>query len=70
MNTSSEEWRFQCEVRHIVKLGERANRYLNLVEERRGAEEASRLRVAARLQWSEGNRGEWGTWKVREAKAA
>lgn len=66
----SEEHRFRCEVRHVLKLGDKANRYLNLVADRRGKAEAERLRKAAREQWGMGSRGEYGRWETKIAEAA
>lgn len=54
--TSSEAWRFECEARHVLAL-RKANRnraltYLNLVQDRRGAEAANRLKEAAAALWA------------------
>lgn len=67
----SEEHRFRCETRHVLKLGPQANRYLNMVADKRGKAEADRLRLAAREQWQMGNKtGEWGRWETKMEEAA
>lgn len=58
--------RFQCEVRHILKLRAQSRQwmeaYLALVEARRGKAARYALQEAAKQQWQMGNRGAWGVW--------
>lgn len=53
---SSEAWRHECEVRHVFALRKenrnRALTYLNLVQDRRGAEAANKLKDAAAAMWA------------------
>jgi hypothetical protein len=59
-------FRHQCEVRHLLKLrakGERfMNDYLDMVQKKRGEELALTLRTDCSNQWFAGNRGKWGVW--------
>jgi hypothetical protein len=54
--TSSEAWRFECEARHVFALRRlnrnRALTYLQMVQDRRGAEAANKLKDAAAALWA------------------
>lgn len=67
MDTSSETYRHQCEVRTIIakrlaKGRSWAVEYLDKVEKARGKQARSRLESDILQQWSLGNRGQTGTW--------
>jgi hypothetical protein len=53
----SEEWRAECEARDVIDLPTLTQRrqYVELVERKRGAESARKLRALIRTLW--GNRG-------------
>ena len=59
--------RYRCEVRAILAMRKidrnKALSYLQKVEEKRGKEEAQKLKDDAASQWQRGNRGEWGNWR-------
>lgn len=63
-----EDYRFECEVRHILKLrllGKyEADKYLTLVEKIRGKNARYKLQDEAKKQWEKGNRGKHGDWKT------
>ena len=70
---SEEEYRHQCEVREWIKRrvakGPPEGRgwlahVLAAIEKRRGKEAAERLRNDIRQQWTLGNRGDFGDWRV------
>ena len=64
---NDEEHRHKCEVRYVLKLRvndrNKALEYLNLVREKR-KEKANKLELDCKKQWSRGNRGEKGEWRV------
>lgn len=63
MDTSSEEYRHQCEVRWCLRQGfEWCLRYIRGVKQERGADAARRLWQDVRMQHALGNRGEPGCW--------
>ena len=67
MDTSSETYRHQCEVRTIIlkriaKGRSWAQDYLDKVEKARGKQARSRLESDLVQQWNQGNRGQPGTW--------
>jgi len=57
IDTNSEEWRHECEARHVLALRRQdrnaAHDYLALVAKRRGRAAADALRDAAAKLWSE-----------------
>ena len=68
IDTYSEEYRHQCEVRGVLKrrVADRLNalEYLNLVDEKRGKKAGDRLRNDVMTQWRLGNRGEHLDWRT------
>lgn len=67
MDTSSEIYRHQCEVRDIIakriKRGRSwAHEHLDGIEKHRGKKARSRLESDILQQWGLGNRGERGLW--------
>lgn len=66
IDTSSEEWRHQCEVRYVLRLTakspRKATEYMNLVEDK-SPQRHKQLKLDCRRQWELGNRGEAGVWK-------
>lgn len=63
-----EQFRFQCEVRELLRWGVSKPRgtvggYLALVESKRGKLKRDQLEAAYVEQWSLGNRGERGEWR-------
>ncbi len=63
---NSEEHRFRCEVRQILKWRvesrSKAVEYLALVRKKRGDSRADLLEKDCKDQWSKGSRGEDGVW--------
>ena len=63
----TEARRFQCEVRHVLKMRtesqEKALAHIGRVTARRGSEAGKKLRDECAKQWGLGNRGEWGRWE-------
>lgn len=63
----SEVQRFQCEVRHVLRLrhdtGSSPEVYFGLVAAKRPKEAVEALRSAAVAQWALGNRGKPGDWR-------
>jgi hypothetical protein len=55
IDTSSESWRHECEVRHVAAMRsqdrQRTHEYLELVAKRRGEEAANRLKEDAAQLW-------------------
>jgi hypothetical protein len=67
MDTTSEEFRHQCEVRTIIrdrlqKGRDWARGHLDLVEKHRGKPARARLEADIRQQWEWGNRGLHPEW--------
>lgn len=52
-DTASEQWRLECEARHVVSMsGKQARRdYLDVVDKRRGTAAKNELEAAVRLEW-------------------
>jgi hypothetical protein len=67
IDTSSEEYRHQCEVRYILqwRTADRnvAVNYLSDVRRKRGDAAADRLEEDCKQQWAAGNRGAKGDWR-------
>lgn len=67
IDTKSEEFRHQAEVRQIIKWRmqdrNRAMEYLQDVAKKRGQDAADRLRKDSAEQWDRKNRGLEGDWK-------
>jgi len=67
IDTSSEEWRHQCEVRYVLRLRVRSQAgaydFLEKVKEKRGLNAYNRLKNDCADQWAKGNRGEHGDWR-------
>lgn len=68
MLTDSEAYRFQCEVRQLLKWGVSkppgfVGAFLLRVAEKRGKAAKERLECSYREQWQLGNRGEPGDWR-------
>ena len=67
IDTKSEEFRHQAEVRQIIKWRmqdrNRAMEYLQDVAKKRGQDAADRLRKDSAEQWDRKNRGLQGDWK-------
>jgi len=68
MDTSSEEHRHQCEVRHFLRMRrddgrEAVTRQLNYIGQKRGEKAAATLLNDIREQWERGNRGQQGDWR-------
>lgn len=65
-DTSSEEYRHQCEVRLVLRWrlhgAWKAHQYIEDVAKQRGKEAGDRLMRDCQNQWSLGNRGEEGQW--------
>jgi hypothetical protein len=53
VDSSSDEWRHECEARHIVDMPSLSARreYLAHVERKRGIEAANKLKNTVRLLW-------------------
>lgn len=53
MDTSSEEWRFECECRYVLNMRKREQRrsYLDGVRKKRGEAAALRLEDGVRAMW-------------------
>ncbi len=66
IDTSSDEYRHQCEVRQVLKWRvesrNKAVEYLALVRKKRGDSKADLLEKDCKDQWSRGNRGDMGVW--------
>lgn len=67
VDTYSEEYRHQCEVRQILRWRtedrNKAMAHIERVREQRGDLAAKQLENDARSQWNKGNRGIKGEWK-------
>lgn len=67
IDTNSEEWRHQCEVRAVLRMRVRSQAeaydYLETVKEKRGLNAYNRLKNDCAAQWAKGNRGEHGDWR-------
>lgn len=67
IDTNSDEWRHQCEVRDVLRLRVRsqadAYNYLEKVKAKRGLNAYNRLKDDCADQWAKGNRGEHGDWR-------
>jgi len=67
MDTYSEAYRHQCEVRQILRWRvedrNKAMKYINMVRDARGEAAAKKLEDDCRTQWNKGNRGLKGEWK-------
>ena len=63
---STEKFRHECEVRHLLNLRtadtDAAYLYLTKVPAKRGIASASKLLEDSRRQWKWGNRGDRGMW--------
>lgn len=63
---STEKFRHECEVRHLLKLRttntDAAYLYLTKVQTKRGAASASKLLEDSKRQWKWGSRGDRGIW--------
>lgn len=67
MDTNSEAFRFQCEVRTLLRWGVSKPRgtvgaFLDKVESKRGKPARVKLESNYREQWMRGNRGVEGAW--------
>lgn len=66
LDTYSEEYRHQCEVRQILRWRtedrNKAISHIERVREQRGELAAKQLENDARSQWNKGNRGNKGEW--------
>jgi hypothetical protein len=67
IDTYSEEYRHQCEVRTVLRWrrdygGYKAHEYIDSIEKKRGKAAAERLMRDCQMQWSFGNRGQEGQW--------
>jgi len=66
INKNSEEYRWQCEVRQVLKWRtqdrNKAIEYLSIVRNKRGDRTAQLLEKDCREQWSKGSRGDEGIW--------
>lgn len=64
----SEEHRHQCEVRYCLTLRKYGKKfvadYLNQVLKARGDSAYRKLNIDCESQWSKGNRGDKGDWRV------
>ena len=72
---TSEAYRHQCEVREWIRLRLKhgvdwVRRQMVVVEKKRGAEAARKLRADLNEQWFLGNRGEQGDWRFANKEAA
>lgn len=67
IDTSSEEHRYKCEIRHILKLRtlnqQRAMSYIELIGKRRCELVAKKMQEDASNQWNKSNRGAYGDWR-------
>ncbi len=67
IDTNSEDWRHQCEVRYVLRLRVRSQAdaydYLEKVKVKRRLNAYSRLRNDCADQWAKGNRGAYGDWR-------
>ena len=67
IDTTSEEYRHQCEVRYVLqwRTADRnvAMNYISDVRRKRGDADADRLEEDCKDQWSKGNRGAKGDWR-------
>lgn len=67
IDTNSEEWRHQCEVRYVLRLRVRsqadAYNYLENVKVKRRLNAYNRLKNDCVDQWAKGNRGAYGDWR-------
>lgn len=69
MDTRSEEFRHQCEVRHFLRIRLESGREavtssLASIEKRRGQQCAAALLRDIMSQWTRGNRGKQGDWRT------
>jgi hypothetical protein len=66
IDKNSEEHRWKCEVRQILKWRtqdrNKAIEYLSIVRKKRGDRTAQLLEKDCREQWTLGNRGDEGLW--------
>lgn len=67
IDTSSEEYRHQCEVRTVLQWRQRfgpykAHEYIESLVSKRGKAAADRVLHDCQMQWSLGNRGQEGQW--------
>lgn len=62
VHTNSEEWRHECEARHIMSLPNADARrdWLDKIERHRGKAEADRLRATVRALWRRRPGGDGG----------
>jgi len=67
IDTNSEEYRHQCEVRQVLRWRVRsqanAYKYLEMVKVKRGLNAYNRLKNDCAAQWAKGNRGKHGDWR-------
>ena len=62
--TWTEEFRHQCEVRHVLKLRMLGRQpMLDYFEEVKKCRSTDKLEKDAREQWNKGNRGVHGEWR-------
>lgn len=71
MGTSSELYRFQCEVRQLLRWGSSKPKgtvraFLDAVEKKRSKPARDALELSYRQQWEAGNRGAEGVWILIE----
>jgi hypothetical protein len=70
INKNSEEYRWQCEVRQILKWRtqdrNKAIEYLSIVRNKRGDRTAQLLEKDCREQWQLGSRGDEGVWFIKK----
>lgn len=67
VDTYSEEYRHQCEVRYVlrrrVRSKEDAYDFLENIKKKRGLNAYNRLKNDCADQWAKGNRGAYGDWR-------
>lgn len=67
IDTWSEEYRHQCEVRYVLQLRMQGRQkmldYLDAVKKERGVKPSEKLTNDAREQWNKGNRANEKDWR-------
>jgi len=70
IDKNSEEHRWKCEVRQVLKWRtqdrNKAIEYLSIVRKKRGDRTAQLLEKDCREQWTLGSRGDDGVWFTKE----
>jgi hypothetical protein len=69
MDTNSEEYRHQCEVRYFLRIRrddgrDAVTKRLEYIGQKRGEKAAAALLNDIRQQWERGNRGQQGDWRT------